>query len=619
LAHAQLGPGGGMGGMGGAGPGGPTQPAGEEKKEGVAEAAPKNNGLLPTTPSLPPQKSRRKRFKLLELDGYYRVRTDYLKNFNLGFNDDPTVGGAPFPRALGCQSAVTNHPCDGALTSTNMRLRLEPTINIDEGTSVHFQADLLDNLVFGSTPYGEAIGTYTSSPSVIPPVTAFGNTTQPPVAGVNSNVDSILIKRAWAEVAVPLGVIKVGRMPNHWGMGLMFNGGGYDPVNGTYDFDADGGDSVDRAAFTAAIPGTKLRAMIATDWALTRLTSNQTSGTAALIGANLGNQNHPYDLDDTSNATGFVGVLSKMDSPQDFKDAVDRGETVLNYGIYFEYKTQDWDENLTDFKVGGVFDAANHYVDRELKTYTPDLWGKLGIGAFTVEAEVVAQLGRVDQLNDLGVPCTASTTGAPNCGMDIRKFGGVGRMTWKGLDGKLHLGIETGAASGDQYDNTVQGQTNIAFANSLGTSTGVGDPYVPHTQLTQFIFNPEYKVDLILFRHLLGAVTNAAYFKPFLQYDITKSILVKVWNVSSFALKPVATPGNGVMYGTEFDSDVGYAANGIFAGISAGVLFPFGAMAHPSDDIATGGTYGYTSSTGVSNTGDPGTAYTIQSRLVLQF
>ena len=33
-----------------------------------------------------------------------------------------------------------------------MRLRLEPTINIDEGTSVHIQADALDNIVLGSTP-----------------------------------------------------------------------------------------------------------------------------------------------------------------------------------------------------------------------------------------------------------------------------------------------------------------------------------------------------------------------------------------------------------------------------------------------------------------------------------
>jgi len=46
-------------------------------------------------------------------------------------------------------------------------------------------------------------------------------------------------------------------------------------------------------------------------------------------------------------------------------------------------------------------------------------------------------------------------------------------------------------------------------------------------------------------------------------------------NVTSFALRPVSTPGNGTVYGTEFDSDLGYSSGHIFAGISYGVLFPF--------------------------------------------
>src|SRR5215207_4451840 len=80
-AQAQLAPGG--GGMPGGGPGQQE----EAKKEGVAEAAPKATGLLPTTPALPPPKGRRKRWKLLELDGYYRMRTDWFKNFHLGHID----------------------------------------------------------------------------------------------------------------------------------------------------------------------------------------------------------------------------------------------------------------------------------------------------------------------------------------------------------------------------------------------------------------------------------------------------------------------------------------------------------------------------------------------------
>src|SRR5688572_157620 len=63
---------------GGMGPG-PTQTKTDDKKEGVAEAAPKAPGLLPTTPTLPAPKSRRKRWKLFEIDGYFRMRTDWFK------------------------------------------------------------------------------------------------------------------------------------------------------------------------------------------------------------------------------------------------------------------------------------------------------------------------------------------------------------------------------------------------------------------------------------------------------------------------------------------------------------------------------------------------------------
>ena len=603
VVHAQIAP----GGMG-PGPAGPGAGQGsEEKKAGVAEAAPQTPGLLPTTPALPAPKGRRKRWKLLELDGYYRMRTDWLRNFNLGFPDiDPKFGGSPFPTALGCKSTLANHPCDDSLSSANMRLRLEPTINLDEGTSVHIQADALDNVLFGSTPSDPTLGSAYIDPTSgnRPPAGAFGGGTQAPVTqGVNSDRPSIQVKRAWAEVAVPLGVAKFGRMPNHWGMGILYNGGGADPINGGYDYDADYGDTVDRASFSLLIPGTNLRAMVASDWALTRLVSNQTS-------ANKGHEGHPFDLDDSDDTNAWVGVISRMDSPQEFKDTIDRGELAFNYGVYFEYKTQSWNDNTKSFVLGGPTDATQ-YQPTNLKTYSPDVWAKVGLERFTIEAELVAQLGAIDLVTSPD-NAMALTTRHYN----IRKYGGAGRLTWRGLEGKLRLGVESGFASGDQWDNTPQGATNIAFANPLG------DPTNPNaTTLTQFAFNRDYKVDMILWRHLVGAVTNAGYIKPFIQYDVTKSVGFKIANISSFALKPVATPGNDVMYGTEFNGELGYSSNGLMVGIAYGVLFPLGAMNHPADDPTTGAVYGYGTDpvTMQSNARSAETAHTIQMRFVLAF
>src|SRR5262249_38189465 len=193
---------------------------------------------------------------------------------------------------------------------------------------------------------------------------------------------------------------------------------GRDPINGTYNYDADNGDTVDRASFSALIPGTPLRAMIAMDWDLTRLASNQQ------VTSNLGHEIHPFDLDDSSDTNGWVAGVSKMDSPQEFRDIVDRCEPAPNYGVLLVSKMQSCAEDLAGY-AGIKFDSATKSVPRDLKTYTPDLWLKLGYGSILLEAEFVAQLGRVDRLDDFGhtIPANGTTSGA-----DIRKYGGVGRF-----------------------------------------------------------------------------------------------------------------------------------------------------------------------------------------------
>jgi hypothetical protein len=175
-------------------------------------------------------------------------------------------------------------------------------------------------------------------------------------------------------------------------MGILYNGGGADPINGGYDYDADYGDTVDRASFSLLIPGTNLRAMVASDWALTRLVSNQTS-------ANKGHEGHPFDLDDSDDTNAWVGVISRMDSPQEFKDTIERGEFAFNYGVYFEYKTQSWNDNLKDFTLGGPKtpgDPHGHHMPipalREARPLRPTrrTCGPGRVRPLHVEAELVA-------------------------------------------------------------------------------------------------------------------------------------------------------------------------------------------------------------------------------------
>src|SRR5690606_19866657 len=537
-------------------PPGTTTVGPEEKPEGVAEQAPSTPGALPTTPVLPPPQSKRTEYQLLELNGFYRFRGDWFKKFHLGF-DDRGPGGAPFPRPLGClETDGVDKPCEDTLKSANMRLRLEPVIHIDEETSVHIQADLLDNVVYGSTPEGLiADGTPGRRRDIA--IGALDYNQDAPVAGQNHLRDSIVIKRAWAEVETPFGLLKFGRMPSHWGTGIFHNAGGFDPIHGTYNLDTDYGDTVDRVSFTAGIPGTELRASLAMDWASTAPSAGQTD---LFFGQQDG---QPWGLDDNDDANQWTFVLSRLDSPVDFLDKVLSGELALNYGAHVTYRTQDWDQ--TGFVLGETPDP-NLFVPRDYKAYMPDVWLRLGWGDLDFELEAVGVLGSIQNLSDVGI----------NEEVDIRQWGGVARLVYHFLDRDLRLGGEAGFASGDQWDNDPQGATHIRNLRPFGMRPG-------DETINQFIFDPDYQIDLILFRELIGAVTNAIYIRPSFEYDITDRFRMRIQNVTSFAHKRVSTPGNGMMYGVEFDGDVEYHHDGFSAGIAYGVLFPLGALDHPSD------------------------------------
>lgn len=559
-------------------PTGPRPVGGDS--DGVAEEAPKKLGALPTTPVLPPPKESRKQLRVFSLDGYFRFRGDWMKQFNLGFKDDPAFGGAPVPDSLACRPMVSPAAAQACETSTgaaNMRLRLEPIIHLDERSTVHMQIDVLDNLVLGTTSDSNH-GTSDL------PIGLFEGEQRAPQAGVNSTGDSITIKRAWAEIDAPFGVLKFGRMPWHWGMGIYANGGGMDPIHGDYNLDADFGDTVDRVSFSAAVPGTNLNAGIAVDWSVMGPTSSQT-------GEQPGNDRQSWDLDDTDDLDQWLFMISHMESPTRIADKLAEGDIVFNYGASLAYRTQDWEQTGLVF---GETPPPDQFVKRDLTSYVPDVWVHFARGKLDIEAEAVAILGSIEAA-DFGIAKT----------IDIRQLGGVARATYKLMDGDLTIGLEGGFASGDRHDNEVPGRIHVSGAVGLGP----GD-----TKLQQFMFDRDYHVDLILFRELLGTVSNAIYAKPSFKYDLSSKFAIRGAGILSAAHRKEATTGNSEFYGAEFDADIGYHSGGFFAGIAYGLLVPMAALDHPGDPSDGSPGFGF----GPLDQG-ASTAQTIQTRLVLQF
>ena len=73
---------------------------------------------------------------------------DYMRNLDLGtaqFNRTRGLDGHPMSRRrfLGRASE---------LSSANMRLRLDPTLNLSETVQVHSRIDVFDNVMLGATP-----------------------------------------------------------------------------------------------------------------------------------------------------------------------------------------------------------------------------------------------------------------------------------------------------------------------------------------------------------------------------------------------------------------------------------------------------------------------------------
>ena len=555
----------------------------EPKKQGVAEKAPKEQAQLPTLPPLPPYPGQdKKKFELVEFDGYFRMRTNWLDNLHLGFRD--TGEGAPFQNSLACRDTSTDpghqpaNPagCSGSIGTTNLRARLEPTINLSETVALHLQIDALDNLVLGSTPRGFFLDAGGSGGAA----SMTGSQTAPD-AGKNSPWDSIRVKQAWADVKTPLGALRFGRMPSHWGMGIFSNSGGYDPVNDSYCTDCDYGDVVDRFMFGTTVPGTQIRAAIGYDWVATGPTAGQ------LATWRFRHDGQPHDADDGDDVTQYVLVLARIDDPETWRAALREGRTAFNYGVQFFYRTQSFE---TRVPAGGTGVDAS-FASRDATSYIPDVWLRFTTGKLTFEAEAAGVFGSVDNLID---PAGEDMT--------LASYGGVARLTYLLLDDDLELQLEGGFASGDEWEDDDSGNLHVDVANYLPRAAS-------DTSISHFEFNRNYRVDLILWKELYGAVTNAIYVKPRVRYNITERFFFSAAAIGSFAHRSVATPGNESLYGIELDGEVGYAnvKEGFFAGLYYGVLFPLAALDHPLEL--------FPNETNVSSS----TAQTFQARLLLKF
>jgi uncharacterized protein (TIGR04551 family) len=229
------------------------------------------------------------------------------------------------------------------------------------------------------------------------------------------------------------------------------------------------------------------------------------------------------------------------------------------------------------------------YYDRTEYRHQLSLWARHRSARLSVEAELSGVLG---QIGDPG-PYSA-TLDWDDQQLLMRQLGGAVKAAWQVAPNKVTLGGELGFASGDPapgFGNR-PGQLRSADADGNAVSPATlpvygaleGPQYGPGDRvLRNFQFNPGYRVDLILWREILGAVTDAWYLKPTLRWEILSGLGLDAQLVYSQALYGSSTPsatalGTGKKpLGVEFDTKVDYATDdGFAAWLQYGVLFPLG-------------------------------------------
>ena len=207
-------------------------------------------------------------------------------------------------------------------------------------------------------------------------------------------------------------------------------------------------------------------------------------------------------------------------------------------------------------------------------SFTPDVWFKLYYKALTIEAEGIAILGRIQHPGALS---------EDNQELKLAQAGWVVASELRLFHDSFFVGFEVGGATGDQ-------------ANDPGQYLNYRWRFVqqPHgdNSMNDFHFSPDYHVDEIFFRHILGTVTNATYFKPQAAYwfDLgrTRAIGINGGAIFSMSQVQVSTPGDALIYGLETDVSAGYrnTAEGFYAGVTWGVFWPLAALDRP---VATWG------------------------------
>lgn len=395
----------------------------------------------------------------LDLSGYFRSR-GYV--FGAKWGAEKPVTGGLYPE----------QPTAGKYMT--MRLRLGMSLAWKDTASVNIGVQALDNVLWGDNYAKASVPLFAEDPSD----TQISGLEAPPIQ----------IFRAWGEVKLPLGVLRVGRQSSMWGMGLLANSGdGFDDDFGENNY----GNSFDRFLFatnpvsiiqkftkkeeTQTIP---LTLAIAVD-RLVEDPLQQYYGYKCSPGVNRDTDPDRYDVRCDSDGDGLT------DRDHDYKE--DRASSDRSGDWWADGRDDVWEMvyaliyrgTKLDWFGGGDFTAGAyviHRVQKETQSNVPvaDLYVDFKTHGVGFQFEGVGIFGRTK-----GIALPDSSNPDDPLAKRASIFGYATRLFYEARRYKVLF--ESGFASGDDNVN------NSTFSGRA--------------------LHPDYNVGLVLYEEVLARVT----------------------------------------------------------------------------------------------------------------
>jgi uncharacterized protein (TIGR04551 family) len=463
----------------------------------------------------------------VELNGALRVRGEMLNNYDLDHGLTPS-GKPLYPVPLGDPDGQT-------LSQADMRLRTDVRAYAPFGTvRVNARIDVLDNMILGSTPVG---GPTTSTTQLAPSDQVFR------------------VKRAWGEALTPFGVVAAGRMGNTWGLGMLANGGDC--------ADCDSGDAADRVAFITS----QLDHFIAV------------AGDVAWSGPQIARKVNTRQLDiaPTDDVWGLTVAVLRWRDPATLARRAAAGRLTLDYGAYASFRWQTDDIPASYIPTKDTVELDDQQVmKRGFRAQAYDAWVRVVGPAMRIEVEAAALLATIDEASLIpGVRYNQPVTST--------QWGAALQSEFGDPNSAFTAGFDLGVASGDSaygFGATVVEGEPAGKPGDLGGSQA-NPPY--DRTVDNFKFHPDYRIDLILFREIIGTVTDATYLRPHMTWHLWRgtpgALTLKVSGVASWALYASSTPGGQTPLGVELDPTLGYVSrDGFGMALDYGVLFPLSGL-----------------------------------------